>query len=75
MKQNQLELTFVKICNEKAEILRRNQKAQQYINRETRLEKAINKILPFAVTMAVISSIIALCVVEYVHYEVFDILL
>ena len=75
MKQNQLELTFLKICNEKAEISRRNQKAQQYINRETRLEKAINKLLPFAVTMAVISSIVALCIVEYVHYDVFGTLL
>lgn len=75
MKQKNLNLTLVKICNEKAEILRRNQKAQQYINRETRLEKAINKLLPVAVTMAVISSIVALCIVEYVHYEVFGTLL
>lgn len=77
MKQKNLDLTFVKICNEKAEIPRRNQKAQeyinqkaqQYINRETRLEKAMNKILSIAFTMVVI--LIALCVVEYVHYEVF----
>lgn len=76
MKQKQLELNFVKFCNEKAEISARNRRAKKYIqNKESRLEKAINKLLTVAVTMAVISSIIALCVVEYVHYEILGTLL
>lgn len=76
MKQNQLELTFVQFCNEKAETLERKKRAKDYIQtKESKLEKAIDKILPFAVTMAVISSIISLCIVEYVHYDVFGTLL
>lgn len=72
----ELDLTLVKICNEKAEISRRNRRAEKYIqNKKNRLEKAINKFLPVAVTTAVISSIIALCIVEYVHYNVFGTLL
>lgn len=72
MKQKQLDLIFVQLCNEKAEISARNKKAKQYIkSKESRLEKALDKILPFAVSLAVTSSIIALCIVEWVHYDVF----
>lgn len=72
MQNKTLDLTFVQFCNENAEISLRNRRANAYLeSKQGKLEKLWNKVMKIAVSLALISSVVALCVVSYVHYEVF----